>query len=59
MKQRHRKIAIVMALTFGGLALLIWAKMKVAGGVPRTAYAEPDAETSPDDAQGADPSNRP
>lgn len=25
----------------GGLAMLIWAKMKIVGSVPRTAYAEP------------------
>jgi hypothetical protein len=54
MTSRHRKIAIALALTFGGLALLIWAKMKVAGGVPRTAYAEPEDAEPADDADRSD-----
>jgi len=52
--RRPRRIVTGLALCAGGLALLIWAKMKIVGGVPRTAYAEqqpddPDTRTTPDD----------
>jgi len=43
MSRRARQIALGLALCCGGLALLIWAKMKIVGSVPRTAYAEPEA----------------
>ncbi|MBI1191307.1 MAG: hypothetical protein GC200_11585 [Tepidisphaera sp.] len=31
----------LLALALGGLALLIWLKLRVMTGVPRTAYADP------------------
>jgi hypothetical protein len=36
------------ALT-GGLAMLIWTKLRLVTGVPRTAYAEPEAESPAQD----------
>ena len=50
---RFSKIVAGLALCAGGLALLIWAKMKIVGGVPRTAYAEQEEDVdsrNPDDA---------
>jgi hypothetical protein len=29
---------------FGTLSLLIWTRLRVVGGVPRTAYADPDRQ---------------
>jgi len=37
----------------GVIAALIWMKLKVVGGVPRTAYAEPEEERQPAAAQPA------
>lgn len=31
----------------GVIAALIWMKLKVVGGVPRTAYADPEEERRP------------
>lgn len=36
----------VLALALGGLALLIWLKLRVVTGIPRTAYAEPRDEAA-------------
>lgn len=47
MNRRFRKITLGLALCAGGLALLIWAKMKIVGSVPRTAYAEPETPAPP------------
>jgi len=32
---------VVMLATGGGIALLIWAKLRLVTGVPRTVYAQP------------------
>jgi hypothetical protein len=34
----------VFAMVGGVIAALIWMKLKVVGGVPRTAYADPEQE---------------
>ena len=49
-RSRFAKIVTAFALCAGGLALLIWAKMKIVGGVPRTAYADEEREAPPPDA---------
>lgn len=43
-RSRITKIVAGVALCAGGLALLLWAKMKIVGGVPRTAYADHESE---------------
>lgn len=40
---------VVMLVTGGGIALLIWAKLRLVTGVPRTVYAQP-----PEDGPGED-----
>jgi len=45
MSARQPKLATrwpLLALALGGLALLIWLKLRVMTGVPRTAYANPE-----------------
>jgi hypothetical protein len=32
----------VLTLLLSGLALLLWARLKLVTGAPRTAYADPD-----------------
>ena len=39
----------------GVIAALIWMKLKVVGGVPRTAYADPEEERRPAATQPAHP----
>lgn len=39
----------------GVIAALIWMKLKVVGGVPRTAYADPEEERRPVATQPAHP----
>jgi hypothetical protein len=58
--------AAVMVLTGGGLALLIWAKLRLVTGAPRTAYAIPeqdsdvaDGQDAADEQQADDPTRRP
>lgn len=47
--------AAVMVVTGGGLALLIWAKLRLVTGAPRTAYAIPEQDAEvPDVEDGAD-----
>jgi len=41
-KSRRLSWALVTLLSFGGVALLLWTKLKIVGDVPRTAYAEPE-----------------
>jgi hypothetical protein len=41
------------ALT-GGLAMLIWTKLRLVTGVPRTAYADPNAEKANDSRKQAE-----
>jgi len=43
---RRRGVSFLMAtaLGIGGVALLLWAKMKIVGGVPKTAYAETESD---------------
>jgi hypothetical protein len=55
-----------MVLTGGGLALLIWAKLRLVTGAPRTAYAIPeqdsdvaDGQDAADEQQADDPTRRP
>ncbi len=42
--KRPARIAVI-CLTVGGTAvtLLLWAKLKLVAGIPRTVYAEPEA----------------
>lgn len=44
----------VVALVGGGLALLLWAKLRLVTDVPRTAYAEPEVRVDPSGANAAD-----
>ena len=39
--RRKRFFTAAAALAMGGLALLIWAKLRMVAGVPRTALADP------------------
>ena len=42
--KRSIRIAAVIAVGSGGtIALLLWAKLKLVTGVPRTAYAQPES----------------
>jgi hypothetical protein len=41
-------VVFTCALT-GGLAMLIWTKLRLVTGVPRTAYADPNAEAQKTD----------
>ncbi len=56
----------VFAMVGGVIAALIWMKLKVVGGVPRTAYADPEEERpsrvvqpTPSPAREAPDSDRP
>lgn len=43
-KRARRQAALSLALAGSGISLLIWAKLRIVGGVPRSAYAgEQDA----------------
>lgn len=44
---RRRLVTVVGAVALGGLALLIWAKLRMVAGVPRTALAEPKQVMAP------------
>jgi hypothetical protein len=39
--------AFTFALVGGTFAILIWMKLRVVGGVPRTAYADPEDRPAP------------
>lgn len=39
-----KRTYILGAMLCGGLSMLIWIKLRVVTGVPRTAYADPAAE---------------
>lgn len=39
--------AFTLALLGGTFAILIWMKLRVVGGVPRTAYADPEDRPAP------------
>jgi hypothetical protein len=39
--KRRQFVTVLGAAALGGLALLIWAKLRMVAGVPRTALAEP------------------
>ncbi|GEM_PF-1346513 len=41
---RRVMVAVFTCALTGGLALLIWTKLRLVTGVPRTAYAEPAKE---------------
>jgi len=61
-KRRHgpgsNRLAMI-ALVGGGLALLLWAKLRLVTEVPRAAYATPDSEaSSPVPGPDADSPNR-
>ena len=43
---------VVMLATGGGIALLIWAKLRLVTGVPRTVYAQPPKDESVESAPG-------
>ena len=49
--KRSIRIAAVIAVGGGGtIALLLWAKLKLVTGVPRTVYAQPESvEPGPDE----------
>ncbi|MFG0327316.1 MAG: hypothetical protein ACF8SC_08660 [Phycisphaerales bacterium JB037] len=51
---RASKLGAV-ALVGGGLALLLWAKLRLVTEVPRTAYAEPEVRADADGAEASDP----
>ena len=40
---RRRMTMAVLCLVLSGLALLLWARLKLVTGAPRTAYAVPRA----------------
>ncbi|MCE7973808.1 MAG: hypothetical protein DYG92_05685 [Leptolyngbya sp. PLA1] len=44
---RHRRELSLFAMACGGFALLIWFKLRMVTGVPRTAYADPDPPEPP------------
>jgi len=44
---RHRRELSLFAVACGGFALLIWFKLRMVTGVPRTAYADPDPPVPP------------
>ena len=37
-----RMLMTLACLAMGGLALLLWARLKLVTGVPRTAFADPE-----------------
>lgn len=47
-----------MVLAGGVVAVLIWMKLKVVGGVPRTAYADPEQDHPPRQTQSASDDHR-
>lgn len=42
-KAHQRRIVGLFAVAGGSLALLIWLKLRLVTGVPRTAFADPEA----------------
>ena len=59
--RRAWRIALLAATLTGGLALLIWTKLRLVTGVPKTAYADPEKDkpaAGADPAQAANPSPR-
>lgn len=50
---RRRLVLGILAVALSGLALLLWARLKLVAGVPRTALAEPRAVTPPVDSIAA------
>jgi len=44
---RRRATMAVLCLVMSGLALLLWARLKLVTGAPRTAYAVPRAIDTP------------
>jgi|GEM_PF-5143919 len=44
---RRRRELSLFAVACGGFALLIWFKLRMVTGVPRTAYADPDPSVPP------------
>lgn len=44
---RRRRELSLFAVACGGFALLIWFKLRMVTGVPRTAYADPDPPVPP------------
>jgi hypothetical protein len=53
--RRSRAVAS-LALFGGAFALLIWMKLRVVGGVPRTAYADPNETPQAQSAPGSEDS---
>jgi hypothetical protein len=54
--KRRQFVTVVGAAALGGLALLIWAKLRMVAGVPRTALADPKQVMRP---QPPAPASRP
>lgn len=47
-RHTHRASRLLTLCMVGGtFAVLIWMKLRVVGGVPRTAYADPDLSPAP------------
>ena len=61
MKRPARIAAICLTVGGGAVTLLLWAKLKLVTGIPRTVYAEPQVAQDPRDSQpeGADTSVQP
>lgn len=47
-RRRTWRFALLAAALTGGLALLIWTKLRLVTGVPKTAYADPDKDAGPE-----------
>lgn len=43
-----------LALLLGGLSMLIWTRLRVVTGVPRTAYAQPERTPAPPPSQAVE-----
>ena len=48
MKRPARIAAICLTVGGGAVTLLLWAKLKLVAGIPRTVYAEPKVSQDPD-----------
>lgn len=43
----RRTLSLALVLGGGLLAALLWGRLKLVTGIPRTAYAEPETATGP------------
>lgn len=46
--RRRAAVVLLIGLIGGGVALLLWARLRLVTDIPRTAYAEPEQEAAQD-----------